>query len=81
MNHGKQGRGVRDLGGGVVESRRVAPATVSIGDLVLRGVPTDILTGVAGDTPVILGRDALYPFRITFDPTAKLIAIEPATGR
>ena len=81
MNHGKQGRGVRDLGGGDVESRRVAPATVSIGDLVLRSVPTDILTGVASDTPVILGRDALYPFRITFDPTARLIAIEPVTGR
>lgn len=81
MNQGKHGRGVRDLGGGRVESRRVAPATVSIGDLVLRGVPTDILTGVASDTPVILGRDALYPFRITFDPTAQLIAIEPAGGR
>jgi hypothetical protein len=81
MNHGKQGRGVHDLGGGTVESRRVAPATVSIGDLVLRSVPTDILTGAASDTPVILGRDALYPFRITFDPTAQLIAIEPAPGK
>ena len=81
MNHGKQGRGVRDLGGGTVESRSVAPATVSIGDLVLRSVPTEILTGVASDTPVILGRDALYPFRITFDPTAQLIAIESRPGR
>ena len=81
MNPRRQGRGVSDLGGGRVESRRVAPATVSIGDLVLRGVPTDILTGVASDTPVILGRSALYPFRITFDPTAQLIAIEPGKSR
>jgi len=81
MNPRRQGRGVSDLGGGRVESRRVAPATVSIGDLVLRGVPTDILTGVASDTPIILGRGALYPFRITFDPTAQLIAIAPAPIR
>ncbi len=78
LNHGKPIRSVSDLAGGSVQSRRVAPVTVSIGDLVLRGVPTDVLTGVASDTPVILGRGALYPFRISFDPTAKLIAIEPS---
>jgi hypothetical protein len=68
---------IHDLGGGRVQSRRVEPQTVSIGALVLRGVPTDVLTGVAPGTPIILGRRALFPFRLTFDPAAKLIAIEP----
>lgn len=77
-NHGRQGRAVQDLGGGSVRSTRVAPTTVSIGSLELRSVPTDVLSGVASSTPVIIGRAALYPFRITFDPVARLIAIEPS---
>jgi hypothetical protein len=78
------GRGVgsnhsltHDLGGGSVQSRRVAPQTVSIGALVLNKVPTDVLTGVAPGTPLILGRGALFPFKITFDPASRLIAFEP----
>lgn len=67
-----------DLGGGRIQSRRVAPQTVNIGALVLNKVPTDVLTGVAPGTPIILGRGALFPFRITFDPSSKLIAFEPA---
>ena len=67
-----------DLGGGSVQSRRVAPQTVSIGALVLNKVPTDVLTGVAPGTPIILGRGALFPFKITFDPSSRLIAFEPA---
>ncbi|HEU4833323.1 MAG TPA: retropepsin-like aspartic protease [Pyrinomonadaceae bacterium] len=66
-----------DLGGGSVQSRRVAPQTVSIGSLVLNKVPTDVLTGVAPGTPIILGRGALFPFKITFDPASRLIAFEP----
>jgi len=66
-----------DLGGGSVQSRRVAPQTVNIGALVLNKVPTDVLTGVASDTPIILGRGALFPFKITFDPASRLIAFEP----
>jgi len=62
-----------DLGGGTINARRVAPTTISIGELVLRGIPTDILSGVAADAPVILGRDALYPFKISFDPRRRLI--------
>jgi hypothetical protein len=69
---------IHDLGGGTVQSRRVEPQTVSIGTLVLRGVPTDVLTGVAPGTPIILGRRALFPFRITFDPISRLISFEPA---
>ncbi len=76
-NHRRDENTIHDLGGGRVQSRRVEPQTVSIGALVLRGVPTDVLTGVAPGTPIILGRRALFPFRITFDPTARLIAIEP----
>lgn len=66
-----------DLGGGRLQSRRVAPQTINIGALVLNKVPTDVLTGVAPGTPIILGRGALFPFKITFDPSSRLIAFEP----
>jgi predicted aspartyl protease len=69
----RQTQGNRDIGGGSITSRRVAPTTISIGELVLRNVPTDILFGVDDDAPVILGRDVLYPFKITFDPQRRLI--------
>jgi hypothetical protein len=68
----------QDLGGGRVQSRRISPQTVNIGALVLNGVPTDVLTGIAPGTPIILGRRALFPFKITFDPASRLIAFEPA---
>ena len=67
----------QDLGGGRVQSRRISPQKVNIGALVLNGVPTDVLSGVPRGTPIILGRRALFPFRITFDPQARLIAFEP----
>jgi hypothetical protein len=66
-----------DLGGGRIQSRRVTPQTVNIGSLVLNKVPTDVLTGVAPGTPIIIGRGALFPFKITFDPASRLIAFEP----
>lgn len=69
----QQSQGNRDIGGGSITSRRVAPTTISIGELVLQHVPTDILFGVDDDAPVILGRDVLYPFKITFDPQRRLI--------
>ena len=68
---------IHDLGGGKVQSYPVKPQTVSIGALVLNGVPSDVLTGVASGTPLILGRRALFPFKITFDPSSRLIAFEP----
>ena len=68
---------IHDLGGGVIQSRRVSPQTVSIGALVLNKVPTDVLTGAAPGTPIIIGRGALFPFKITFDPASRLIAFEP----
>ncbi|HEY2972650.1 MAG TPA: aspartyl protease family protein [Pyrinomonadaceae bacterium] len=66
-------KGARDIGGGAINSRRVSPTTIRIGELVLQRVPTDILFGLEDDAPVILGRDVLYPFKITFDPQRRLI--------
>jgi hypothetical protein len=66
-----------DLGGGRVQSQEIEPQRVSIGELVLNGVPSDVLSGVAPGTPNILGRRALFPFKITFDPQARLISFEP----
>ena len=75
-NHG-QAQSRKDLGGGRVESREISPQRINVGALVLNGVPTDVLAGVAAGTPIILGRRALYPFKITFDPVERLIAFEP----
>ena len=72
-------RAVHDLGGGSVEVRQVPPRTVTIGSLVLRNIPTEILINSAPGTPVILGRRALNPFKITFDRASSLIAIESVT--
>lgn len=74
---GRRRDGVRDLGGAIFSARRVAPATVFIGALELRRVPTDLLSGVGSDAPILLGREALQPFRLTFDPLNQLIQIVP----
>lgn len=76
---GRRNERVHDLGGGTIHVERVEPSTVEISALVLRGVPTDLLHGVDSETPVILGRDALFPFRISFDPHNRLIEIAPAS--
>ena len=76
-NHRRTEDKTHDLGGGMVQSRKISPQTVNIGALVLNGVPADVLTGVAPGTPIILGRRALFPFKISFDPASKLIAFEP----
>lgn len=68
---------VRDLGGGSIPAHRITPATIRIGALVLRGIPTDLLQGARPGTPILLGRDALRPFRLSFDPAARLIRIVP----
>ena len=78
FEHGQHSSAVRDISGGTIHARRVAPTTVSIGSLVLRAVPTDIVSGAEIGAPVIIGRDALYPFRLTFDPIRRLIEIAPA---
>ncbi|HEX8748365.1 MAG TPA: aspartyl protease family protein [Pyrinomonadaceae bacterium] len=68
---------VRDLGGGRVSSHRIAPVTIRMGTMSLRNVPTDLLYGAEPGAPIILGRDALTPFKLTFDPLNRLIGIEP----
>ena len=77
QTEGRRGRGARDLAGGEVHARRVRAATVSVGALVLRGVPTDLLVRAEKGAPVILGRDALRPFRLSFDPVNRLIMLRP----
>jgi hypothetical protein len=74
---GRSRDGVRDIGGSQIGARRIAPATVNIGELVLRGVPTDLLSGTHAGAPILLGRDALQPFQLTFDPLNRLIRIAP----
>jgi hypothetical protein len=68
----------RDLGGGSFRVHRVAPSNVSIGSLSLNGIPTDILSGTDLAAPRLLGRDALNPFIISFDPLHRLIEIAPS---
>jgi predicted aspartyl protease len=74
---GSEHSDVRDLAGGSIAAHRVSPATISIGALVLRGIPTDLLPNVRSGSPILLGRDALRPFRIAFDPVNRLIRIVP----
>jgi predicted aspartyl protease len=69
---------VRDIGGGRISTRRVRPTTVSIGMLMLRNVPTDVLSGTEADAPVLLGLSALRPFKLSFDPRNRLIEIVPS---
>lgn len=75
---GRERAGVRDLGRGNVSARRVEPITIQIGSLVLRRIPTDLISGAANGAPVLLGRDALRPFEISFDPVSRLIRLRPA---
>lgn len=70
-------RAVRDLGGGTISARRVAPLTVAIGSLMLQRVPTDLVSGAERGAPALLGRAALRPFRLSFDPISGLIEIAP----
>lgn len=75
---GRQRGDVRDLAGGSIPAERISPATIRLGALVLRGIPTDLLLAARAGSPILLGRDALRPFRLSFDPTARLIRIVPA---
>ena len=67
----------RDVGGGQIVARRVRPTTVAIGALMLRNIPTDLISGAEADAPVLIGLSALRPFRLAFDPVHHLIEIAP----
>ena len=73
------GYAVRDVGGGRVSARRARPTTVAVGSLTLRNIPTDLISGAEVDAPVLLGLNALRPFRLRFDPVHRLIEITPGT--
>jgi hypothetical protein len=77
INEGDAQDSTRDLAGGIVWSRRMRPATVRVGSLTLLRVPTDLLSGVDARAPILLGRDALRPFRVAFDPANRLIQFAP----
>jgi predicted aspartyl protease len=77
-SRGRVREGVRDLAGGSISAHRISPATVSLGALILRGIPTDLLQKAEANAPILLGRDALRPFRLTFDPLNRLIRIMPS---
>jgi len=74
---GERSADIRDLAGGQIAAHRISPATVRVGALVLRGVPTDLLANAHAGSPILLGREALRPFRLTFDPLNRLIRIVP----
>jgi hypothetical protein len=71
---------VRDVGGGRVSARRARPTTIAIGALTLRNIPTDVISGAEADAPVLLGLNALRPFRLRFDPVHHLIEIVPGAS-
>ncbi|MDQ3685678.1 MAG: aspartyl protease family protein [Acidobacteriota bacterium] len=74
----RRARQAYDLAGGRVSARRMKPVTIYIGSLMLRGVPTDFLLNAEAGAPILLGRDALRPFHLTFDPLSQLIQIRPS---
>jgi predicted aspartyl protease len=69
---------IRDFGGATIRVRRIRPITIEVGALTLAGIPTDVLSGAHAEAPTLLGRDALRPFLIAFDPLNKLVAFAPA---
>jgi hypothetical protein len=81
VGRANNGASIRDIGGGIISTRRVRPTTVAIGSLALQNVPTDLVSGIESDAPVLLGLSALRPFRISFDPVHRLIEIAPPTLR
>jgi hypothetical protein len=74
---GSVASGTRDVGGGRISTRRVSTSNISIGSLMLRRIPTDLVSGAEADAPVLLGLTALRPFRLRFDPLHQLIEIGP----
>jgi predicted aspartyl protease len=77
LSMGSRSSAVHDVAGSV-SAHRIAPRTVSIGTLVLQNVPTDVISGATADAPVLLGLNALHPFKLRFDPLHRLIEIAPS---
>lgn len=66
-----------DSGGGVFRTRRATTPTLHVGSMELRNVPTNIVESGDAHAPILLGREALRPFAIAFDPRARLIRFAP----
>lgn len=60
-------RRLLDITGRTVRVARVSPVSVRLEHLHLDRIPTDLLYGAHPTMPLLLGRDALRPFRIAFD--------------
>ncbi|MBI4749083.1 MAG: aspartyl protease family protein [Acidobacteria bacterium] len=75
---GRKTSTLNDINGGSFVVHRIQPATIWLDSMVLERIPTDLLENVPGDTPVLFGRDALRPFRVSFDPRSRLIEFAPA---
>jgi predicted aspartyl protease len=80
QERGRERDGSKDIGGGRIGARRVRPTNLRIGALMLYRVPTDLLSGVEASAPFLLGREALEPFEVTFDPANRLIRFTPPQG-
>jgi hypothetical protein len=73
-------RRLRDITGRTLQVTRVSPVSVRLEPLYLEHIPTDLLHGADPATPLLLGRDALRPFRIAFDlRQRRLVFFLPAT--
>ncbi len=73
-----------DVAGSSFEVARATSTNVWLDHLSLEQIPTDILYGVDAATPLLLGRDALRPFRIAFDLPRRTIVfqlVDPRTGK
>lgn len=80
LERGRERSSSQDIGGSRIGARRVKPTTLRIGALMLYRVPTDLLTGVEAGAPTLLGREALAPFEVSFDPANRLIRFTPPQG-
>lgn len=71
---------VYDINGQEILVHRNKPTTIWLDSMVLNKIPTDILERASTSTPILLGRDALRPFKVSFDPQNRLIEFLPASS-
>lgn len=72
----REGTAVRDVTGGRMRVTRVRPISVRVDGLALDRIPTEILLDAGPNAPILLGRDALRPFRLSFDPRRRTVEFE-----
>lgn len=72
----REGTAVRDVTGGRMRVTRVRPISVRVDGLALDRIPTDVLLDCGANAPILLGREALRPFRLSFDPRRRTVEFE-----